>query len=124
MLETPDKAILVARLADDKKAEEIVVLDVSKVCTFTDIFVVCTSGSPLQSRAIVGNIRDGIDEQAGARPVVDGMAASTGWVVLDYGDVVVHVMDKNARDFYQLEALWGDGTVIDWATAEVAAGRV
>lgn len=123
MLESSEKAILAARLADDKKAEDLVVLDVRDVCMFTDAFVICTSGSPAQSRAIVSRIREGLAEQTGVRPVMDGGSSSTGWVVLDYGDVVVHVMDTHSREFYQLESLWGDGRELAWAGAEAMAVR-
>ncbi len=122
MLETAEKAIMAARLADDKKAEEVVLLDVDGICMFTDSLVVCTGSSSLQLRAIVSNIREGMADAGAGKPLVDGMAGTTSWVVMDYGDVMIHVMDREAREYYRLESLWGDGRVVEWSPEEVAAG--
>lgn len=113
-LETIEKAIQAARFADDKKAEDIVVLDLRKICSFTDAFVICTGGSSLQLRAISISVEDGLRSLGSKRPVIDGISATSGWVVMDFGDILVHIMSRESREFYRLETLWGDGTEIAW----------
>ncbi len=98
--------------ADNKKAENIVVLDVRKLSSVTDYFVICTGTSEPHVRSIVREISDELrekhDERAG---VSDGVEKST-WVVLDYFDVIVHVMRGDMRAQYNLEALWGDAAPV------------
>lgn len=112
--ESRERAIRCATLADDKKAEDIIVLDVGEVCSFTDGFVICTGSSPLQVRAIADAVSEGLKEAGAHSPLVDGMD-SLNWVVLDFGDVVVHVMSPDAREFYNLEGLWGDAPKVPYA---------
>lgn len=120
VLESIDKARHAARLADDKKAENIVALDLHNVCSFTDAFVICTGSTRLQLRAIADGIVEGLRGMGCGKPSMDGERNAT-WLVLDYGDVVIHIMSPDARDYYQLENLWGDGQEIDWQSAETAA---
>ncbi len=97
----------------EKKAENIVVINVSGLCNFTDYFVISTGLSPQQFRAIAESIREKV-KTLGAKPYnADGLA-SDNWLVLDYGDVIVHVFSPEARAYYELERLWGDGEVVDW----------
>jgi ribosome-associated protein len=101
-------ALLCRELADNKKAEDIVILDVRKISTITDYFVICTGTSEPHLRAIVDEIQEHLeeDQQISARGT-DGKI-NTSWVVLDYFDVIVHVMRKDVRELYKLEDLWGD----------------
>ena len=101
-------AMLCRTLADDKKAENIVILDMRKLSSITDYFVVASATSEPHLRAIAEEIRDRLKEDHGLRPrVVDG-AAHTSWMVLDYFDVIVHLMRADVRARYDLETLWGD----------------
>jgi len=101
-------ALLCRDLADNKKAENLLVLDVRKVSTVTDFFVLASGSSLPHVRAIVDAITDGLRAGHELRPrVVDGSPAG-GWVVLDYFDVLVHVMRADVRERYDLESLWGD----------------
>ena len=101
-------AQLCRELADNKKAEEIVVLDVRKLSSVTDYFVICSGTSEPHLRAITDEIRDRLRENHDLRPrAVDG-TLHTAWVVLDYFDVIVHVMRTDVRQHYDLEHLWGD----------------
>ena len=101
-------ALLCRELADDKKAEDIVILDVREVSSVTDYFVIASGTSEPHLRAIVDEIRDRLRERHELRPrAVDG-TLQTAWVVLDYFDVIVHVMRQDLRDRYDLETLWGD----------------
>lgn len=101
-------ALLCREFADNKKAEDIVVLDVRKLSSVTDFFVIAAGSSQPHLRAIVDEIEDRLREDHDLRPrVVDG-TANGGWVVLDYFDVLVHVMRDDVRQRYDLESLWGD----------------
>ena len=94
--------------ADNKKAENIVVLDVRKLSSVTDYFVIASGTSAPHLRAIVGEITDQLRTDHGLRPhAVDGTVHGS-WVVLDYFDVIVHVMRQDMREYYDLDGLWGD----------------
>ncbi|MEQ8821317.1 MAG: ribosome silencing factor [Sumerlaeia bacterium] len=108
------KATEVARLADDKKAENVTVLDVRNVCPFTDVLVICEGSTNLQLKAIANSIHMGLKQAGAGTPITDG-ASGTNWIVLDYGDVIVHIMNHEARFYYRLEDLWGDGEEVAWS---------
>jgi len=110
-MESKDKARYAARLADDKKASEILILDVEGMCNFTDFFVMCTGHSALQLRAIAEAIETDFKKE-GITPLAVQGQGRANWIVLDFGDVVVHVMNEEARSYYALENLWGDARVV------------
>jgi len=94
--------------ADNKKAENIVILDVREVSSVADYFVICSGSSEPHLRAISDEITTKLSEVQKLRPrAIDG-TLQTQWVVLDYFDVIVHVMKTEVREKYDLEALWGD----------------
>lgn len=121
MHESLVKAVMAAKLADDKKAENISVLDLEELRIFTDAFVICTGQTHLQLKAITNGIVEGLREAGFGKPVVEG-DRNASWVILDYGDVVVHVMNPEAHGYYRLEDLWGDAEAVEWETAEIPAG--
>lgn len=101
-------ALLCRELADNKKAEDIIILDVRELSSVTDYFVIVTGTSEPHLRAIVDEIVDELKENHDLRPnAIDG-TFHAAWVVLDYFDVIVHVMRKDVREKYDLETLWGD----------------
>ena len=101
-------ALLCRELADNKKAEDIAILDVRELSSVTDYFVIASGTSEPHLRAIVDEINDGLREDHEIRPrAVDG-TFQAAWVVLDFFDVIVHIMRKDVRDRYDLETLWGD----------------
>src|SRR5512133_512706 len=101
-------ALLCRELAENKKAEDIVVLDVRELSSVTDYFVIASGTSEPHLRAIVDEIIDKLREEHHRRPrAIDG-TLQTAWVVLDYFDVIVHVMRQDIRERYDLETLWGD----------------
>ena len=101
-------ALRCRELADNKKAEDIIILDVRELSSVTDYFVIVSGTSEPHLRAIVDEIVDELKEDYGLRPnAIDG-AFGTAWVVLDYFDVIVHVMRHDVREKYDLETLWGD----------------
>ena len=101
-------ALLCRELADNKKAENIVILDLREVSSVTDYFVICTGTSEPHLRAIVDEITEGLREGHGLRPRAMDGALHTAWVVLDFFDVMVHAMRSDVREHYDLEGLWGD----------------
>src|SRR6266581_1910515 len=101
-------ALLCRELADNRKAEDIVVLDVRELSSVTDYFVVASGTSEPHLRAIMDEITDKLRADHDLRPrAVDG-TLQTAWVVLDFFDVIVHVMRADVREHYDLEGLWGD----------------
>ena len=101
-------ALLCRELADNRKAENIVVLEVKEVSSITDYFVIATGTSEPHLRAIADEITGKLWEDHNLKPrAVDG-TVQTAWLVLDYFDVIVHVMRADVRDRYDLETLWGD----------------
>jgi ribosome silencing factor RsfS/YbeB/iojap len=101
-------ALLCRELAYSKKAEDLVVLDMRALTTVTDYFVICTGTSEPHLRAIVNAITDPLREEHHLRPrAIDGSLAAA-WIVLDYLDVMIHVMRADTRERYNLEGLWGD----------------
>lgn len=101
-------ALLCRELADNKKAENIVILDVRKLSSITDYFVLASGTSEPHLRAITNEVTDKLRDEYHLRPrAVDGDNQAT-WQVLDFFDVIVHVMRSDVRDKYDLESLWGD----------------
>ena len=101
-------AMLCREYADNRKAEDIVALDVRELSTVTDYFVIASGTSEPHLRAIVDEITDKLRDEHDVRPrAVDG-TLQTAWIVLDFFDVIVHVMRKDVRERYDLETLWGD----------------
>lgn len=101
-------ALLCRELADNKKAEDIVILDVRKISSITDYFVIATGSSEPHLRAITNEITDTLRAEHGIRPrAIDGNL-QTAWQVLDFFDVIVHIMRQDVREKYDLETLWGD----------------
>jgi ribosome-associated protein len=111
-------------LAENRKAENVVVLDVHEVSGITDYLVVATGSSEPHLRAIQEEIIDKLLEEDGVRPLgVDGVPGST-WVVIDLGDVMVHVMEPEARERFDLESLWGDAPRIRRRRAAAREAKV
>jgi ribosome-associated protein len=100
----------IAELALTKKAKEVAILDLRKLTSMTDYFVVCTGESETQVKAIADAIMSGM-EKIGERVWHTEGLQNLQWVLLDYVDVVVHVFHRDARSYYGLERLWGDAKV-------------
>ena len=99
--------------AADKKAVNMVALDLREIASFTEFFVIATGMNQRQVQAIADDIREKLKAEFGARAVrVEGYATGE-WVLLDFGDFIVHIFDKDAREFYDLERLWRDAKRVD-----------
>ena len=101
------KTQLIAQAADSLKAEEITALDLRGLTIIADFFVICTGNSSIQIRAITDRIEDRMRENGFRKLRKEGYQEAT-WILLDYGDVVVHVMAAEQRAFYQIEAFWSE----------------
>lgn len=107
-------ALTAAQAADDRKGAEIRVLGVAEVSLLADYFVIVTGFSKAQVRAIANAVADKVQEELLRAPLhTEGMAEST-WVLQDYGDVIVHILMPQEREFYNLEAFWGHAEQVDF----------
>jgi ribosome-associated protein len=95
------------RAAQDKKAEDVVVLDLRKADGFTDYFVICTGGNPRQIAAIADSVRETLKNELDERPALTEGIDRSEWILLDYFNFVVHIFSRECRTFYGLERLWG-----------------
>lgn len=111
-MDSKQLALRCRELADNKKAEDILVLDLREISSITDYFVICSGGNDPHIRAIVDEIRDGLQIEHGLKPNATDGDGPSSWVVLDYFDVIVHVMRKDVRQHYKLEDLWGDAAPV------------
>jgi ribosome-associated protein len=113
---TPDEGALalarrIVELASDKKASDIVLLEIGGLTTMADYFVICSGSSERQLGAIVDGIAEALRED-GLRPIGREGGANAHWQLIDYGSVIVHVMAPPERDYYQLERLWSDAPLL------------
>jgi ribosome-associated protein len=107
-LSSTELSLLIANAAERKKAEDVVVLDLRGISTFTEFYVICSGNSEPQLKAIVEEIQEVLRKEADVRARrVDGFPYSQ-WVVADFGDVIVHVFHESKRHHYALEDLWSD----------------
>jgi len=105
-LEAQALARRIVEIASDKLATDIVLLDIRPIATVADYFVVASTASDRQMQAVVRDLEQSLRNDDGIRPLrVEGQASS-GWVLIDYGDVVVHLFSAEQRSFYRLEELW------------------
>jgi len=107
-----EMAILAAKALDGKKGEEIRVMEVTELTTLADYFVICTGNSNTQINALCDAVEESL-EISGEEPLHREGHRGGIWVLLDYGCIVVHVFNNEAREFYSLERLWSDGTPVD-----------
>ena len=111
MLETTTLINLVLGALAAKKARNVIVLDLRAMTVFTDYFIIATAGSAQNSRAIIDGILDET-RKAQIKGIVPQGLGDAAWILLDLGDVIVHIFDEEHRDFYQLERLWHDAPQI------------
>ncbi|HEX8091190.1 MAG TPA: ribosome silencing factor [Blastocatellia bacterium] len=109
----PEEAVMMAaRAASDKKATDIVLLDLREIASFTEFFLICTGANPRQVQAISNSVEEGL-RKAGKRPLHIEGYSSAEWILLDYGDFIVHVFSGASRRFYDLERLWRDAKRVE-----------
>ncbi len=108
-------AFAVATYADDKKAEDIVIMNVEGISPVADYFVICTATSMPHLRAVRNEIKDRLWVEHQRHPIAVDEKAESLWFILHYGDVMVHIFHQEKREFYALEELWGDAPRVPWA---------
>ena len=107
MMEPKELALKVAKLLDDKKAQDVVVIDIGLKASFADYFIIASGGSERQMSALVDNVEDMLEPMGVFPKSIEGKRTS-GWTLMDYGDVVINVMTVDMRQKYNLERIWGD----------------
>ena len=112
-MEAKEMAILAAKALDSKKGGEIKVMEVTDLTSLADYFVICTGSSNTQINALCDAVEEKLADEAGEKPLHREGHRGGVWVLLDYGCLVVHVFDTEAREFYGLERLWSDGNPVD-----------
>ena len=113
-LETEEAVKIAARAASDKKATDLVVLDLRNAASFTEYFLICTGASTRQVQAISNAVEETL-LKSGKRPLHIEGYSSAEWILLDYGDFIVHVFSPASRRFYDLERLWRDAPRVEIA---------
>ncbi|MBR1617690.1 ribosome silencing factor [bacterium] len=111
-------ASVMARILDDNKAQDIVILNVSNVCSLSDYFIIATGNSQTQIRGLTENLKKKIKEIFKRIPIGSQTERTSKWNLLDYGEVVVHIMDKTTRDNYQIEKFWSHAMMVPKETWE------
>ena len=109
-----DLAKLVVKAAEDKKGEKIVVMDISHLSVIADYFIICNGNNERQVQAIMNEIREQAHKNGYDVKGIEG-ANEGRWVLIDLGDVVVHVFHREEREFYNLERLWSDANIVSFA---------
>lgn len=119
-IRSEDLATELAKAALDKKAQDLVILDMRSLVSYTDAFVLCTASNPRQVRAIADHVREVAKRDLALLPEgVEGLESGR-WVLVDFGDVVVHVFDGPLRGFYNLDGLWTDAPRLPSPEGDVA----
>jgi len=118
MVKTVDElARLVAKAAEDKKAQNLIILDISKMSVIADYFMICHGNNERQVQAIVKEIRDMAHKNGYPVRGIEG-AEDGRWVLVDLEDIVIHVFHREEREFYNLERLWGDAKQVTFQEQE------
>jgi ribosome-associated protein len=116
-----EQARRIAALAQEKLAEDVVILDMRPACSYTDFFVICTGRNARQTKAIWDEVHERLKHEGRALPQrVEGVSEGS-WIVGDYLDTVLHVFTPEARDYYRLEDLWGDVPSVSVEAASATA---
>ena len=106
-------ASYIARILDNKQAKDIIILNISNVSILADYFVICSAETTTQVRALTSSVRDKIKELFARSPYAEESDLKNRWNLLDYGDVIVHIMHKEERQFYTLEKFWSHACTVD-----------
>src|SRR3954463_9369855 len=115
LFEGEQMAFAAAEYADDKKAEDIVIMDMREISPVTDYMVVCSASSMPQLRAVRDEIEEKFREDHDVRPLAGDRNLESGWLIQHYGDVMVHIFLPEKRQFYSLEDLFNDAPVVPWS---------
>jgi ribosome-associated protein len=112
ILEPEEAVMLAAHAAGEKKADDLVILDLREVASFTEFFLICNGSNAKQVQAISYSVEEAL-RKLGKRPLHIEGYTSAEWILLDYGDFLVHIFSASARRFYDLERLWRDAKRVE-----------
>ncbi|MBO5291738.1 MAG: ribosome silencing factor [Lachnospiraceae bacterium] len=112
MMESKEMAKLAIQALEDKKAEDISVIDISGVSVLADYFIIANGSNRSQIQAMIDNVEERLGRSGAELKQIEGYDTAN-WVLMDYGDIIVHVFDRDNRLFYDLERIWRDGKKID-----------
>ncbi len=112
VLDSQALARRIVEIAEDKQASDIVLLDLRSISILADYFVICSAGSDRQIKAVTESVTEVLRKEAGARVLHVEGTADSGWVLMDYGAVIVHVFAPAERQFYRLEELWSQAVPV------------
>jgi len=118
----PDSALVAARAAEEKLGEGTVVLAMGELLGVVDAFVVTSGRNDRQVRALVEEVERRVKDHDGTKPVAVEGLSDASWVLMDYGDFVVHVFSEPTRDYYDLEHLWAGAPRVAWQGARASSG--
>lgn len=110
-MESKKQAFIAIDAMEDKKAEDIKIIEISNISTIADYFIIATGTSSTQVHAIANNVEEQLGKQGILPKQIEGYQTAN-WVLMDYGDLIIHVFDKENRLFYNLERIWKDGNEI------------
>jgi ribosome-associated protein len=99
-------------ILDETKGEDIMILDLVEVCSFTDYFVLCTGSTERMLAALADTVRSTLKKRNGLGVMKIEGDAQSGWILLDYGNVIVHLFSQDLREYYNLEELWREGKIL------------
>jgi ribosome-associated protein len=119
--EAIEAALAAAAAIDDKKGLDIALLDISELLVVTDVFVIASGTSTRHVRTLGDEVEAQLKTSLGRQPLRREGREYSRWLLLDYGDLVIHVFDQETRDYYQLERLWADAPVIEYEPASAEA---
>ena len=107
MTDSKETALLAAKTLDNKKAQDIVIIDIAEKASFADYFVLASGNSERQIGTLAEDIDDIFAKEGVPLKNIEGKKTS-GWILLDYGNLIIHIFDREQRSFYSLERIWGD----------------
>lgn len=107
-----EKAAIALRALEDKKAEDIRIIDISTVSVLADYFIIANGSNRSQIQALADSVEEKLGKAGTPVKQIEGYA-SANWVLLDFGDIIVHIFDKENRLFYDLERIWRDGALVE-----------
>lgn len=111
--ELDEEIKLALHCANEKKAFDLIALDLREIASFTEFFIIASGANQRQVQAIADEIEEKLKKQFGSRPMRTEGYVAAEWILMDYGDFIVHIFEKNAREFYDLERLWRDARRVE-----------
>lgn len=112
MTEAFERAHFIVDTLDEKKGEDILLMEIREICSFTDYFVICSAPSERTLKALSDEVKDKMKKRYASLPYNMEGEPKDGWVLTDYGDIVLHLFSPEIRSYYDLEGLWSDGRVL------------